>query len=117
VLIRRRLARAVVEERVAGNPELRTDEAEHPLRDDLARLDQPTRIAQRTELKREAQPVLRPTAATNMHEIGGAEEAKPDEHGLAVRKIEQGGALPIRENGASGHRWLSLRESGMFVML
>ena len=73
MLVPGRLACPVVEQRLASDTELRTDEGEHRCRDRLAGLGQTTGMTKSAELEREAEPVLRSTPATDMNEVSIAQ--------------------------------------------
>lgn len=103
MLIPRRLSGAVVEQGGAGNVQLPADERQHGLGDDFARLNQTPRVTKGTELQGESEPVLRSAASTDMRQVLGTQDIMLDEHGFVAWQIEQGGALPVGEDGAAGH--------------
>ena len=116
MLVSRSLAHAVIGQRLAGNAELRANEDQHRLRDDLARLDEPTRISQRAQLKSEAEPILWTTPTPDMSEIGVVQNTMAEGGLLGVRQAEQDGTLPGGENGTTGHGYI-FRTKEMFVVL
>ena len=73
VLIPRRFSGAVVEQGRAGNAQLPADERKHGLGNNFARLNQTTRVAKGTEWEGESEPVLRPSASTDMRPVLGTQ--------------------------------------------
>lgn len=111
------LARALIEQRVSGDTELRTDEVEHGSRDHLTRLYQATGIPKSAELEREAEPVARSAPAPDVNEIGIAQDAVAKRGLLRVRQAEQGGALPGGKNGTARHGRIFRRIRSVYAAL
>ena len=96
-------ARGIVGERVRVDPELVPHESERRPGDQLFRSEQPSRIAQRAELDREAQTIVRTPPAVDDAQVIGAERPMPHQVGLVLGQCEQHSALRLGENGATWH--------------
>ena len=103
MLLSRLAASGVSEQGVAVDPELGADKAQHGFGDDFAGRQEPARIPQGTELKREPDPVFGAPTLADMFEIVIGQDVVLQERGLVGRQVEQGGALTCRQNGAVGH--------------
>ncbi len=91
------LARAVAEKGIAGDADLRADKGQHRFGDQLVGLQEPARIAERTKLQGEAEPVLRPPAEPDVIEVGITQDIVLQQGGVVDRQREQRLALPVGE--------------------
>ena len=107
VLVTRRLPLAVTGKRLAGKPDLGADERQHGLGDHFARLQQAAWVAERAQLERKAEPVLRAPAAADMTEVDVIEDMLLQQRRLVGGKRQQRVPLPAGQNGAPGHDGLS----------
>ena len=70
-------ADGVANERVPGDAELGAEESGHRERDQFARGQRPARIAQRAELQRKADPVLRSASPVDMDQVVVRQDVMP----------------------------------------
>lgn len=117
MLIAGGLAGPVIEQRIAGNTELRIGEVEHGSRDHLTRLYQMTGIPKGAKLEREVEPVARSAPAPDVREIGVSQDAVAKRGILRVRQAEQGGALPGGKNGTARHGRIFRRIRSVYAAL
>ena len=92
---------------LGGGAELVGDEMQSRLRNDLARSQQPTRIAQRTKLQREAELVVVASAPADDGEIVVAEGPVLDQVGFGHGQRKQALELRLGERAPSRHGGLS----------
>ena len=87
--------------------QLDTDEFHYRRRDQFVGLQHATGMAQGTKLKGEAETVFSAAALADVFQIVVCQGVVLSAGRLVGREIEQGGPLPVRENGSAGHGWVS----------
>jgi hypothetical protein len=100
-------SRAVGVDRLRRSTDLVCHEAQRRLRDCLNWPQRPAGVSERTELKREAKPVVVAPSASDRGEVGVAQRPVPDEGDLLGRQDKQVLELRTGERAPSRHGGLS----------
>ena len=108
------LASSVSRQIVGLEPGLRRQKTQHLLRDDLARGEKPSRIAQGGQLQCEAETIMRPASGADVFEIVIRQGEVPEQPQLVGRDRQQGVALAFRENAAFWLPILSVLKTSLF---